>query len=168
MIFAGPITEPALDLRAQREIDALTVGITVSGTASTPEISLFSSPALPQDRILSYLVMGKPLNELSTTEGSSLLGTAASLGLRNNDIVTGRIARTFGLDQLSLESGATLGDTSVVIGKYLTPKLYLSYGIGLFEPVGTTRLRYEINRRWSIQAEQSEETGVDVFYRIER
>ena len=56
-----------------------------------------------------------------------------------------------------------------MIGKYLSPSLYVSYGIGLFEPVNTLRLRYTITRRWQLVTESSsKESGGDVIYNIER
>jgi translocation and assembly module TamB len=168
LIFAGDLEEPRLDVRAIRTVGSVTAGIRVAGVVTAPAISLFSTPAMAQDRILSYLVLGRPLDKAGSGEGSSLVNAATTLGIENSEIVTGGLARKFALDELSLAGGETLQDTSLVIGKYLSPKLYLSYGIGVFEPVGTARLRYDLNERWSIQVEQGEETGADVFFRIER
>lgn len=56
-----------------------------------------------------------------------------------------------------------------MIGKYLTPSLYVSYGVGLFEPVNTLRLRYTISRRWRLVTESSTAaSGGDLIYHIER
>ena len=53
-------------------------------------------------------------------------------------------------------------------GRYLTPNLYVSYGIGLFDPVSILKLRYVISSHWTLQAERGEAVGADVFYKIER
>ena len=56
-----------------------------------------------------------------------------------------------------------------MLGKYLSPRLYISYGIGLFEPVSTFRIRYLFNEHMTFQAEASAtQSGADVFYTFER
>ena len=63
----------------------------------------------------------------------------------------------------------------MVVGKYLSPRLYVNYGIGLFSPINTFTIRYLLGRNWSIQAQQGaalngqgQATGVDVLYTVER
>ena len=56
-----------------------------------------------------------------------------------------------------------------MVGKYLSPKLYVSYGLGIFEPVSTFRIRYILSSSWSVVGETSAtQTGADLFYVIER
>ena len=50
---------------------------------------------------------------------------------------------------------------------YLSPSLYVSYGIGLFDPISTLRLRYLLSERWTLQAETGAETGADVVFKVE-
>ncbi|RME33584.1 MAG: hypothetical protein D6786_07260 [Gammaproteobacteria bacterium] len=40
--------------------------------------------------------------------------------------------------------------------------------MGLLEPIGNLRLNYSLGRRWSVEASSGRETGVDLFYVIER
>ena len=40
-----------------------------------------------------------------------------------------------------------------MIGKYLSPRLYVSYGISLVDEINTLKLRYTISDRWVISAE---------------
>ena len=61
----------------------------------------------------------------------------------------------------------TTGDQSLVLGKYLSPRLYVSYGISLIEEINTLKLRYTIGDRWTVSVESGSETGADVEYRIE-
>ena len=58
---------------------------------------------------------------------------------------------------------------SLLVGKYLTPELFVSYGIGIFEPVSTLRLRYTLSSRWKLIGEASAlSSAADLFYVIER
>ena len=38
-----------------------------------------------------------------------------------------------------------------MLGKYLSPRLYVSYGISLTEQLNTLKLRYSLNDRWTVQ-----------------
>ena len=42
------------------------------------------------------------------------------------------------------------------------------YGIGLFQPINTFRVRYIINSKCTLQAESTTGTGADVHYTLER
>lgn len=61
------------------------------------------------------------------------------------------------------------GGASFTFGKYLSPKLYLSYGVGIFEPGEVVTLRYLINPKWNFEAiNTSEGNRAGINYRIEK
>jgi translocation and assembly module TamB len=161
------IENPTLSVKAIRNVDDITVGVSVSGYLSSPTVTLFSSSSLPQEEILSYIVFGRPLNSLTSGEGQDLIGAATALGISKSGLLTEKIASTFGLDQFSL-SGSTAQDASIVVGKYINPRLYLSYGLGIVDRISTARLNYKLSNSFSLEAERGQEAGVDVFYNIEK
>jgi translocation and assembly module TamB len=56
----------------------------------------------------------------------------------------------------------------VLLGKYLTPELYISYGKSLFTESQQVRARYRFNKQWEIESKISADaTGGDLYYRIE-
>ncbi|MDZ7735566.1 MAG: translocation/assembly module TamB domain-containing protein [Gammaproteobacteria bacterium] len=172
IIFTNrPIDNPAIEAEAVRSVGNVTAGVRASGTARQPVTELFSTPTMPEADILSYLVLGQPLNSATSGEGDVLLQAATSMGIKGSEGLRQTIAGTLGLDTLAVDTGTTAeGDTeaSLVIGKYLSPNLYLSYGAGLVDTaVDTVKLRYEINRHLSLEAQQGAGTGVDLFYQIE-
>jgi translocation and assembly module TamB len=60
------------------------------------------------------------------------------------------------------------GVGAVGVGTYVLPRLYLSYGIGIFEDGNTISARYDLGRGFGVKATSGErETGVDLNYRIE-
>ena len=173
VVFAGgPITEPGLDIEAvRRPTEDIVVGARVRGVLAAPELSLFSEPPMAQQEQLSYLVLGRPLDDASASESSAMSRAALVLGLRGGNFVSERINENLGLDTFGIEtdSDEAASEAAFVIGKYLTPSLYVSYGIGLLDPVKTVKLRYEISKRWRLVTESSSEaSGGDVFYNIER
>ncbi|HEY4644885.1 MAG TPA: translocation/assembly module TamB domain-containing protein, partial [Steroidobacteraceae bacterium] len=58
--------------------------------------------------------------------------------------------------------------TRLVLGRYLSPRFYVSYGISLTEAINTLKLRYTINDRWTIRSEAGENRSADLEYKIER
>ncbi len=161
------LNNPTLSLTTTRIVDDITVGLRVRGYLSSLDITLFSSSNLPQEEILSYIVFGRPLNSLTSGEGQDLIGAATALGIRKSGFLTDKLATMFGLDQLAL-SGSTTQNASIVVGKYINPKLYLSYGLGIIDKISTAKLNYKLSNKFSLEAERSLETGVDIFYNLER
>ncbi|CAK0774561.1 translocation and assembly module TamB [Gammaproteobacteria bacterium] len=60
-------------------------------------------------------------------------------------------------------------DTSLVFGKYLSPNLYVSYGLGLFNRSSSLHLRYKLGKHWTLETESgtNADTGADLVYTIE-
>ncbi len=170
VIFGGgPIDNPGLDVRAYRVAsDSVIAGLLIKGTLKAPEVTLFSQPTMAESEALSYLILGRPLSEASKTEGNAVTKAAESLGLRGGNFLARRIATTVGLDEARIETGGKLDQAALIAGKYLSPKLYVSYGIGLFDHVSTFRVRYLLSSRWTLVGETGRETGTDLLYRIER
>jgi len=55
------------------------------------------------------------------------------------------------------------------VGTYIAPKLYVSYGISLFEDENVISARYDLNKGFGIKITSGQrETGVDVSYTIDR
>lgn len=170
VIFAGgPIDNPGLDLRAYRRADdGVVAGLNIRGTLESPETTIYSDPPMAQDQALSYILLGRPLGQATPQEGSMLANAANSLGLKGGNLVAKKLGARYGLEEARIESTGGLKEASVVVGKYLSPRLYVTYGIGLFEPISTFRIRYILGRDWTLQAEQGEETGADFLYTVER
>ncbi|MFK8067214.1 MAG: translocation/assembly module TamB domain-containing protein [Gammaproteobacteria bacterium] len=168
ILFAGgPIDSPNLDLKAIRKAKSVTAGVHVTGPATEPVLTLFSKPSMNQDDILSYVMIGRPLSEATSGDSSLLVGAAQSLGFKGGEMLTENIGQQFGLDEFSID-GDSADDASVKLGKYLTPKLYISYGIGIFDSVAQLKLRYDLSKRWSIEADSGTNSGMDFLYKYEK
>ncbi|HYG64121.1 MAG TPA: translocation/assembly module TamB domain-containing protein, partial [Thermoanaerobaculia bacterium] len=170
IVFAGPIDNPGIDVRAFRKAEDGTIaGINAKGTVQKPEVTLWSQPTLPESEALAYLLLGRPLNQTQPQEGDRLANAATSLGLKGGNMLAKKLAARWGLEEARIEAKDNdLDQASLVVGKYLSPRLYVAYGIGLFEAVNTFRIRYLMNEKWTLQAESGEGTSADVLYTIER
>ena len=192
-LFSGdPVERPTLDILALRTVDDVRAGVTITGTPEEPLIKLYSEPALPDTDILSYLVLGRALGESGSQE--SKLMEAASLFV-SSDSSTGlqeQLKEWIALDTITLSSGKDqrsgyktvepslrgnshsstntngVSQTMLELGKYLTPKLYVSYGKSLFDQSQQVRARYSISKRWEVESKFSAvAAGGDLLYRIE-
>ncbi len=169
VLFAGPLASPGLDLRAVRRVEDVVAGVQVTGPIRRPQTQVFSEPAMPQSEALSYLLFGRPPGTGQTGEGQMLSRALSALAASGGDMLGERIVGDIGLDELSFESGETVEQTSLNVGKYITPDLYFRYGVGLMEPVSTFLVRYRLSDRWSIESfTGTESSGADIHFELER
>lgn len=177
LLFAGtPLDNPGLSIVAVRNIEnvtaeqQVTAGLRVGGTAKKPQLTVFSDPAMTQAETLSYLVTGKPLDTIGSGEGEgdALQSAARSLGAAGGGLLAKNIGGRLGV-QAGVENNEMVGGAAFTVGQYLSPRLYLSYGVGLFEPGEVISLRYRLSKTLSLQtARGPSDTRAGVEYRIEK
>ena len=172
LLFAGtPVENPGLDIRATRGFpdQNVTVGLQVRGTAARPELSVFSTPAMEQSDALSYLVAGKPMSQLQGGEGNAVSSAARALGTAGGDLLAKSIGAKMGVDDVGVADNSAVGGAALTVGKYLSPRLYLSYGVGLFTPGEVVTVRYRLTRQFDAEVQNgtlSSRAGVN--YKIEK
>ncbi|MGH8242190.1 MAG: translocation/assembly module TamB domain-containing protein [Steroidobacteraceae bacterium] len=162
LFTGGPVTDPGVDLRATRELPGYKVGVIARGPLRRPQLTLFSEPSLPQAQIASMLIVGRSnIQGDPGADDSSLSATE-----QGGAFLAGQLGKYVGLDDIGVTQDADTG-AELVIGKYLSPRLYVSYGISLVEEINTLKLRYTIGDRWTLSTESGLEQAFDVEYRIE-
>jgi translocation and assembly module TamB len=168
IIFDGPLDNPSLQITAWRRKQQVEVGVQVSGNAKSPRVQLVSNPNVPEGEKLSWLVLGRGPAE-ATKGDLGMLQAAAGALLANNEGVPldRRVARTFGLDEISLRGTGEATDRVVAVGKRLSDRLYISYEQGL----GTTasqlvKLDFSLTQRLALRTETGTSTGVGLLYRF--
>jgi len=162
---SSPLDNPALDIRAQRKIDDVTVGIQVRGTALSPSLELWSQPAMEQAEQLSYLVLGKPLRSASQADGGQLTQAAAAFG---GNLLAKKLGARMGLDDVEVADNRALGGAALTVGKHISPRMYVAYGVALFGTGQVVTFKYLLNRMWNVQIDSGSENRAALNYRIER
>ncbi|MGC1548051.1 MAG: translocation/assembly module TamB domain-containing protein [Rhodanobacter sp.] len=178
LLFAStPLDNPGLNIRAARKLnpnatidEGQQVGLLISGTAQRPVLTVFSNPVMEQSDALSYLVTGKPLSQVKGGEGNAVGAAAQALGSAAGDLLAKSIGSKIGVDDIGVSSNEALGGNSAfTVGKYLSPRLYLSYGVGLFEPGQVITLRYRLSHHWSFEAQNATDfSRASLNYRYEK
>ncbi len=113
-----------LSLSATRDDPSLTAVVSIRGTAAKPEITLSSTPTLPNDEVLSNVLFGRSASQLSPLEAAQLASALSSLAGGGGFDVIGNLRTFAGLDRLAVGGGGESGMT-ISGGKYLTEDVYL-------------------------------------------
>jgi translocation and assembly module TamB len=172
LLFEGsPLDDPGLDIEARRKIETVTVGLNVRGTLQEPRLSFFSDPTMPQTQIVTYLLTGKPMDSVAGNDTATMSNARETLALQGGGLLASQLGRRLGLEEVGVESsvGSDGGaNTALVLGKFLSPRLFISYGISLTESINTLKLRYTISDKWIFKTEAGENQSADLEYTIER
>ena len=167
ILFVGPVNQTRLAIDAVREIDSedRTAGLRIQGTVATPEITLFTEPSdKSEDAILSYIVLGRDINEASDQEANLLATAALALTVKGGRNIAGGIANALGVKDFALETKGSGNDTELVVSGRLNDRLLLRYGQSVFDPTSTLYLRYDLTKKLYLEAAKGTEDAVDLFY----
>ncbi len=166
----GLMGDPGLDLRAVKKFPDITAGVNVRGTLRQPRMTFFSDPPVAQSQIVSLLLAGGSLETVQNTTTTNDPAVHNS-GSRSDLMQGGAIlAQQIG-GRYNFEAGVEQdldNETSLVLGRYLSPRLYVSYGVGLAEAINTIKMRYTIGDHWTVKTEGGTHSGADLVYTIER
>ena len=166
-LFAGPLTRPELQVEAVREVDGRLVGVRLSGRPPTPRAELFSDEAMAQEDILALLVLGRTLDEGTGAPSEAerqafALGAALKLGGRTG--LMDKLGTGLGIRNFAVSTQGESEQTQVAVSGFIGEDLFLSVGMGVFEPTQTVKLRYQVNRRLALEAMSSLQSAITLFY----
>ncbi|MCF6776515.1 translocation/assembly module TamB domain-containing protein [Thiotrichales bacterium 19X7-9] len=196
----SPLDNPYLNITANYQIPAQqqlslnspdVIGVHVLGTLKSPIVSFFSTPAMSQANILSYIVLGQSLDNsdnFSKEQQQQLSSAALALALNGgSSVILQDVQSKFGITDISfgtIQQGQILTDqlqptspaatqtgnqnnTALFIGKALTPHLYINYGVGIFTGEQLVQAIYRLDKNWRLQADYTNlDTGADIIYQF--
>lgn len=171
--FSGLPSQPLLNIEAIRnpevmEDSTVVAGVKVVGLADAPEATIFAEPSMSQDQALSYLLTGRSLENSGETGSSSSVGVALlGLGLAQSGKVLGGIGETFGIQDLNLGTQGVGDSSQVVVSGYITPRLQVKYGVGLFDGLAEFTLKYRLLPRLYFQSVSGVNQAFDLLYQFE-
>jgi translocation and assembly module TamB len=143
---------PLLDIHAQAQVQGLDASVIVGGTGLKPEITFASNPPLPQDELLSRILFGTSITNLSAPEALQLASAVAALqsGSGSLDPINA-LRRAVGLDRLRIVPAdvATGQKTAIAAGKYVTRKLFVEV-VTDGQGYSATQIEYQVTRWLSL------------------
>jgi translocation and assembly module TamB len=140
--------DPILDILAEGATQGLTASIRVTGTGQKPEIRFSSVPSLPEDELLSRMLFGTSIANLSAPEALQLASAVASLRTGGDGISPlNALRKAIGLDRLRiLPADSVTGQrTSVSAGKYLSRRAYVEV-VTDGQGYSATRAEFQVTR----------------------
>jgi translocation and assembly module TamB len=149
------IDDPVLDLRAERVVSDTTAGIDVTGHATRPVAKVWTDPPTTDpSQALSMLALGRPLSTASTEESRQV--TAASTALAaGSGLIASRLGARLGLDEAGVSESRALGSNVLGFGKYLSPRVYVGYGVSLLGSGQVLTLKYLLRKGVDVEIESS-------------
>ncbi|WP_395622320.1 translocation/assembly module TamB domain-containing protein [Sphingomonas daechungensis] len=144
--------DPILDIRAQANVQGLDATVVVGGSGLQPDISFTSVPPLPEDELLSRILFGTSITNLSAAEALQLASAVAALQSGGGGLdPINSLRKAVGLDRLRIIPAdvATGQKTAVAAGKFVTRRLYVEV-ITDGQGYSATRAEFQVTRWLSI------------------
>jgi translocation and assembly module TamB len=119
---------PLIDLTATTTEQAISITARLKGPINRPQLTFQSLPPLPLSSILSYLLFGKSLSDVTGLQALQLAGTVASVAGEGPDILE-MTRKSLGVDRLQIVMTPTKSGEgyegketiSLQVGKVITP-----------------------------------------------
>jgi translocation and assembly module TamB len=166
----GQVTNPSLQIAATSDIQGTAVTINITGRAQNPQIAFSSSPNLPQDELLSRILFGNSVTELSATQAIQLAAALNSLrGSGGGLNPLGKLRGATGIDRLRiLGADETTGrGTSVAAGQYISNDIYVEI-ITDTKGFTATQLEIALSKALSILSQTGGSNGTAVNFRYSK
>ena len=166
----GAVTDPQVALTATASLNDVTGTITVSGSAQRPDIAFSSTPALPQDEVLSRMLFGTSVTNLSATEALQLASAVNGLrGGKDNLNPLGALRSATGIDRLSIVGAdpTTGRGTSLAAGKYITNNVYAEI-VTDSKGFTATQLNVALSHTLSILSQTGSQYGTQVSVKYQK
>jgi len=161
--------DPALDLALGVAVGEYQITITLTGTASEPELEFTSSPELGDGDIISVLLFGKTADGLDEGQSGLMAERASQIAVAYGSVkLQESMARELGVDVLMIAPREGDEETNALtVGKYLSPKVLVRYERTLSEESAFfVHLDYHLtaNQEWKAhtQVSQGEESGLEL------
>lgn len=173
IVFTGARPpNPQINVRAVADIDDVEVAIVVGGSANNPQIAFSSNPGLPQDEIVSRILFGSSVTEISALQAVQVAASLNSLrgGGGGGLNPLGQLRQATGIERLRiLGADQTTGrGTAIAAGMYLSDDIYLEI-ITDARGFTATQLEIALSRSLSVISQfSSGNTGTNVNVRYSK
>ena len=174
VIFNGPLDNPLLAITAVRQVDTVEAGLNITGPAQQPETTLFANKGgLSEQDILTYIITGRAPSEGAGDNRAAVNQALLAIGLYGGEDVARNLASKVGIEDLEISTSSTQKsptaevENSFNVGGYVSPRLFVQYGVGINTPVNTLTLRYRLSRNVFLEALSGAESALDILYSFE-
>ncbi len=140
------------------------IDIIVEGPATEPEVSFVSVPSLPQDEVLSQLIFGRDLENISPLQAVQLAAAVGTLAGKGGGGLIDNFRAGIGLDDFDVTTDEE-GNAAVSAGKYLSENVYTDVTVS---SDGSTEINLNLDVTKEITAKGTVgadgETSIGIFF----
>jgi autotransporter translocation and assembly factor TamB len=156
--FSGKVNEiPNLSLKSSMQQAGIDIIANLDGPLDTPKITFTSKPPLSASSIMSLLLFGRELSDLSVDE-TIALSNAMNKKLDPESVDS---SSSLGVDRFNVDSDDESKSQSIQLGKYLTKGVVVSFSQG--EEQGSSNIIVEVDLKhgfvFQAETQQQEEQG---------
>lgn len=146
---------PSINILAEYSRYDIVAQLMLAGKLNNLNYTLTSTPAMPEDEVLSYVLFGRDTSSISPYQAFQIAAAARQLssGVSGGGIMH-KMRQVLSIDSLEWREPDTAdGRSSVAAGKYLTPGLYVEVKSTLENKEGSTGMmaEYELSRHISVE-----------------
>jgi translocation and assembly module TamB len=126
--FDGNVpVDPRLDIVAEGDTEGISARIAITGSSLRPSITFSSTPALPEEELLSRILFGSSITQISAPEALQLAAAVASLRGGSGLDPINKLRTAIGLDRLRIvgADAARGSGTSIAVGKYIGRRFFV-------------------------------------------
>ncbi|MDG1019884.1 MAG: translocation/assembly module TamB domain-containing protein [Emcibacteraceae bacterium] len=143
--------DPVIEIAAEHAMLEMTANLRIFGKASNPKLELSSTPYLPENEVLSRILFGTSVAELTAVEAVQLASAVYSLSNGGGQGILGGIRRANGVDRLSIDNdNGREYCTTITGGKYLTNNVYVEVSTAPATGETATSVEIDLTRNLSL------------------
>ena len=163
--FGGGLV-PELDFLAETRAGEVTARIAVTGPANAPSFVFSSTPALPEDEVLSRLLFARAAGGLSPFQALQLAQAVGQLSGNGGSDLFESTRRALGVDDLDIGFGA--GGPTVGLSRAISDRIRLGVRAGARPESTGVGVDIDLTRRLRIQSEIGADGRASVGVGIEQ
>jgi translocation and assembly module TamB len=162
--------DPTLDLTASSTVAGGTAKLNVGGYADAPTITLSSTPEMPQDEILSRLLFGVSVTQLTPLQLAQIGTALASIGGIGGGVnPINAVQKMLGLDRLAISGGSngttaapgapateTSNAATIEAGRYVSRRVFVG---AKQSTAGVTQAEVQVDLTRSLKLQSTVGTG---------
>ncbi|WP_158862305.1 translocation/assembly module TamB domain-containing protein [Maribellus comscasis] len=155
-----------------------TLTVQVSGTAEEPNVNFsLDGSNVSEGDALSYILFGKSMDELSIDQQQNVAGAGSLAGTAAAAILSSQLNNFLGenldVDYIEIKSDGDFDNATVVVGKYITNDLFVSYEQRFGETDEKEMAKYEVKLEYELFKflflqlnNSSNDSGFDIIFKL--
>jgi len=154
--FSGdPASKTTMYVVGEQQIDSIKVQAIMKGDLAAPALSFRSNPNMSEKEILSWILFGHGIDEITPFQKAQLSESVFTLSSGENPDMISQLRRDMGIDRLDISSHETeeRNELSLRIGKYISRGIYVSLSKSINAEANQVAIEANVTRHLKVQAE---------------